>query len=122
MASTALAAVLYAILTPIFPQELGPDETTHVYTAFYVIAIFETALTTAVSCYMRVISFKGTHFVQRMSLLTLIILGEGVIGATKSISSIVKNRYIFSAGVVGQIISAVLVIVSSTRLHFCNVD
>jgi hypothetical protein len=47
-----------------------------------------------------------------MSLLTLIILGEGVIGSTKSIAKIVQNNETFSGAVVGQIISAVLIIVS----------
>jgi low temperature requirement protein LtrA len=50
--------------------------------------------------------------VQRMSLLTLIILGEGVIGSTKSIAKLVQNSYIFSPPVVGQVVSAVLIIVS----------
>ena len=48
--------------------------------------------------------------VQRMSLLTLIILGEGIIVVCKSISKIVKNEFLWSAAVVGQIIAAILII------------
>jgi hypothetical protein len=54
--------------------------------------------------------YAGTHMVQRMSLLTLIILGEGIIVVCKSISKIVKNDFLWSAAVVGQIISAILII------------
>jgi len=48
------------------------------YRSFYVIAIFEIATNIVISSKWKVVTFKGTHLVQRMSLLTLIILGEGV--------------------------------------------
>lgn len=93
---------------------LEEGQKSHTYIAFYVIAISETIVTTVVSCCLRVISFKGTHLVQRMSLLTLIILGEGVIGLTKSIAELVSNSFIFNSDTIGQIISSVLIIVSIT--------
>jgi low temperature requirement protein LtrA len=114
MGSYAISATVYAILTAVFPRDVPAGELvrTYAYVGFYIVAIAETAVTTAISCYWRIISFKGTHLVQRMSLLTLIILGEGVIGSTKSIAKIVQNDETFSGAVVGQIISAVLIIVS----------
>jgi low temperature requirement protein LtrA len=111
MASTLLAAILYGALTPTFPKDLFDadgfelPQKSNVYIAWYVIALSETVLTVTVSCYWRIISFKGTHMVQRMSLLTLIILGEGIIVICKSISKIVKNEYLWSISVVGQIIA-----------------
>jgi len=111
MAWTLLAAVLYGALTPTFPKTLldieGDEipQKSNVYIAWYVIAISETILTVTVSCVWRIISFKGTHMVQRMSLLTLIILGEGIIVICKSISKIVKNEYLWTVSVVGQIVS-----------------
>lgn len=111
MASTLLAAILYGALTPAFPKILLDAENyevaqqSNVYIAWYVIAISETILTVTVSCHWRIISFKGTHMVQRMSLLTLIILGEGIIVICKSISKIVKNEYLWSVAVVGQIVA-----------------
>ncbi|PSN70736.1 hypothetical protein BS50DRAFT_267022 [Corynespora cassiicola Philippines] len=128
MASTLVAAVLYGGLTAAFPKtrtavdELGYTvyelQKSEVYIAWYVIGICETILTVAVSCVWRVISFKGTHMVQRMSLLTLIILGEGIIVICKSISKIVKNEYLWSAAVVGQIIAAILIIYFLYMLYF----
>lgn len=112
--------MLYGVLTAIFPRSpLADDQKTYVNVGFYVIAICETILTTAVSCTMRVISFKGTHLVQRMSLLTLIILGEGIIVVTKCVATIIKNGYPFSAAVIGQVISSILIIVSMASLLDC---
>lgn len=118
MASTLIAAILYGALTPAFPKTVFLDDgsgdavlkKSNVYIAWYVIAISETILTVTVSCVWRIISFKGTHMVQRMSLLTLIILGEGIIVICKSISKIVKNEYLWSVAVVGQIIAGKYII------------
>ncbi|KAF1917907.1 hypothetical protein BDU57DRAFT_446293 [Ampelomyces quisqualis] len=124
IASTALAAILYGALTPTFPEKSLADDghelpkKSKVYIAWYVIAICETMFTVTVSCYWRIISFKGTHMVQRMSLLTLIILGEGIIVVCKSISRIVKNEYLWSVPVVAQIIAAILIIYFLYMLYF----
>lgn len=117
MGSYTIAAILYGAFTAAFPK--GNDYTTsNVYVAWYIISIAETLLTTAVSCRWRIISFKGTHLIERLSLLTLIILGEGIIVVCKAISKIVKNYYIFTASVVGQIIAAVLIIYFLYMLYF----
>ena len=127
MGSTLLAAVLYGALTPAFPKTKFDEEgyilpqNSNVYIAWYIIGICETVLTVGVSCFYRVISFKGTHMVQRITLLTLIILGEGIIVICKSISKIVKNDYLWTASVVGQIIAAILIIYFLYMLYFDQV-
>lgn len=126
MASTLVAAILYGALTPAFPDTIydangaAIDQYSKAYIAWYIIAISETILAVAVSCIpkWKAISFKGTHMVQRMSLLTLIILGEGIIVICKSISKIVKNEFLWSSAVVGQIIAAVLIINWYYQLYF----
>ncbi|KAF3050833.1 hypothetical protein E8E11_007312 [Didymella keratinophila] len=125
MASTLVAAILYGALTPAFPNTTYVNDTpietySNAYIAWYIIAISETILTVAVSCVptWKAISFEGTHLVQRMSLLSLIILGEGIIVICKSISKIVKNEFLWSAAVVGQIIAAVLIIYWYYQLYF----
>jgi low temperature requirement protein LtrA len=129
ISSTLLAGILYGALTPAWPKDTKHVEgsalvgqTTNVYIQWYVIALSETLTTIAVSCTFRVISFKGTHMVQRMSLLTLIILGEGVIVICKSISKIVKNEFVWTAAVVGQVISAVLIIYFVYMLYFDRIQ
>jgi len=81
----------------------------------YILAAFEALAVIAISCVWRVVSFKYTHLVERIGLLTLIIMGEGIIGMTKSVSVIVKNSNVIGSNLIGTIVSAVLVIV---RLSF----
>ncbi|KAF3036651.1 hypothetical protein E8E12_001201 [Didymella heteroderae] len=126
MASTPAAAILYGALTPAFPDTTSDvdsfaiEKYSNAYIAWYIIAISETILTVAVSCVPRckAISFKGTHMVQGMSLLSLIILEEVIIVICNSISKIVKNEFLWSAAVVGQIIAAVLIIYWCYSLYF----
>ncbi|KAF2640764.1 hypothetical protein P280DRAFT_490167 [Massarina eburnea CBS 473.64] len=124
IASTLLAAIFYGALTPAFPgKKFDADgnvvpHKSNLYIAWYIIAICETILTVTVSCIWRVISFKGTHMVQRMSLITLIILGEGIIVISKAISKIVKNEFLWTSAVIGQIIAAILIIYFLYMLYF----
>lgn len=79
-----IAAIIYlGIFWSFHPVEEGSD---HTYVAWYVVAILETIVATTVSSIWRNISFKGTHLIQRMSLLTLIILGEGVMGLAEKVT------------------------------------
>ena len=60
-----------------------------VWIAWYIVGVFESVTIVYVSCKWRALSFKGTHLAQRMSLLTLIILGEGAISVGKQCQVIV---------------------------------
>lgn len=73
-----VAAMVYLGLYWTFDN--SPGQTNYTYLVWYVVAVLETLVVTLISMVWRVISFKGTHLVERMSLLTLIIFGEGVIG------------------------------------------
>lgn len=87
------------------------------YRSFYVIAIFELVVNIAVSSRWKVVSFKGTHLTQRMSLLTLIIIGEGVIVTCKTISKLVTYHDAWNAETVGCVIASVMIIVSHASNH-----
>ena len=52
------------------------------------VACFEIVVNVGLSWRWKVLGFKRTHLVERMSLLTLYILGEGVIDALKSVSKV----------------------------------
>ena len=80
------------------------------YLVWYIVAIFETALNIAVTWKWKVAGFKGTRLVQRMSLLAFIILGEGIIGASKSIAKLAMNQSVSSAWTAGSIGSIVAII------------
>lgn len=48
----------------------------------------------AVSSYWKLVTFEGSHLVQRMSLLTLIILGEGVMTIVEKISVVCPSFHL----------------------------
>lgn len=76
----------------------------------YVVAVAETILVTAVSMTWKQLSFKDTHLVERMTLLTLIILGEGAIAVAKAVQDITFSDGLFSfrGPVAGIILCATL--------------
>jgi len=78
--------------------------------------VVEAIIVITISCLWRVVSFKYTHLIERIGLLTLIIMGEGIIGITRSISEIVNNTNIISANLIGTIIAAGLLIVRIIHL------
>lgn len=87
-----------------------------IYIAWYVTVFLETVFNVTVTSLFKILSFKGTHLVQRMTLLTLIILGEGIIVVCKSITAIVKNEgsnIAWTPSTVGNVVSAVSIIVIS---------
>jgi low temperature requirement protein LtrA len=79
----------------------------------YVIVCVEALAVITISCIWRVVSFKHTHLVERVGLLTLIIMGEGILGMTKSVSQILQNSTSVSSSDIGTVISAVLLIVGA---------
>ncbi len=105
IAAFAIGAVACLGLTFSFTE----DSSSNSYIAWYVIAVLE-AFAVFITCSQwRSISFKHTNLNERCGLLTLIILGEGIIVLTKATGNVVKGEN-FSAAVIGQIISAVLII------------
>lgn len=102
-----------------FPnQENGPQT----YVAYYVVVCVEAGAVIAISCFWRVVSFKRTHLVERVGLLTLIIMGEGIIGMTKSVSQILQNSSSTSSNDIGVIIAAVLLIYFVWVLYFDQIE
>lgn len=90
------------------------------YIVWYVVAILETMAMIYLSMlWRRTIGFKGTHLVQRMTLLTLIILGEGLIGISKQSQSISQYDFFsFHPSNVATLICAVLIFYFVYMLYF----
>ena len=106
IAALGLGAVICACLIPAFQS--GVD--TRAYVGFYIVAVIEAVAVFGSSMEWRTVSFKHTNLNERVGLLTLIILGEGIIVLTKSMSYVTKG-YNYSPAVIGQIISCVVIIV-----------
>lgn len=60
-----------------------------IYYIWYIALVIEAVAVVGVSMRWRLLSFKHTHLTKRMGLLTLIILGEGIIGVTKTVNKVV---------------------------------
>jgi low temperature requirement protein LtrA len=67
------------------------DYNSRVFVAWYIIAILEVIVNTTLSMFWKVLSFRGTHLQNRMSLLTFIIIGEGIVVICTNITQIVIN-------------------------------
>jgi low temperature requirement protein LtrA len=79
-----IAVAAFGAMTPAFREnELGHEK---VYVVWYIVMLVEAIAVIAISCFWRMLSFKKTHLMERMSLLTLIVIGEGAIGVTKTVS------------------------------------
>ncbi|KIV91713.1 hypothetical protein, variant [Exophiala mesophila] len=94
----------------------------HTYYAWYGIAVAEAAAVITISSIWRVVSFKRTHLVERVGLLTLIIMGEGIIGVAKSVSMILQTSRDTEAADIGNIASSVLVIYFIWVLYFDQIE
>jgi low temperature requirement protein LtrA len=67
------------------------DYNSQVYIAWYIIGIIELLLQSGMSLVWDVLTFRNTHLANRMSLLTLIIMGEGIIVIASNVTVVVKN-------------------------------
>lgn len=76
------------------------------------ISIIEGLAVLLIAMTWRIVSFKYTHIVERLQLLTLIIIGEGIIGMIKSVASITKGQADNNSTELGSVIAAVLLLVS----------
>jgi hypothetical protein len=104
-------------MTPAFREE----EQAHngIYVVWYIIMVLEAIGVLVISIIWKMLSFKKTHLMERMSLLTLIVIGEGAIGVTKTVSRMMgKNGLDVEGCFLIMCIIAVLVLLWA--LYFDN--
>lgn len=85
IATHLAAAVMFAATYPID----GTHSSTSV-TIWWATSLAEAAMVLFISCYWKAMSFYKTNLAERMGALTLIVMGEGIIGLTDSISKIMN--------------------------------
>lgn len=89
---------------------------------WYVLIGLEACAIIGISMSWRILSFIHTHLVERLSLLSLIIMGEGIIGLVKSTSYSIQGMNVSiwkEGGIVG---CGILIIYLIYILYFDNVD
>ena len=82
----------------------------------YIVSAIEAILVVAISCVYRTVSFRSTNLVERVGLLTLIILGEGVIGVIRAIATTLINTWNVTNTMVAIGFAALIVLVMDFRL------
>lgn len=126
MITLAVSAVIFFAVSFAFPPYTAESEY-KIYALWYIVGAMEVVTTIFASIKWRSLSFKGTHIVERMSVLTLIILGEGVIGLAGSIQSalsfdITGNKGDVSSSFCGVVVAAVLVLYYLYMIYFDNLE
>ncbi|PBP26014.1 hypothetical protein BUE80_DR003085 [Diplocarpon rosae] len=94
------------------------DPQSRVFVVWYVTAVLETAVNIGVSSKWEVLTFQGTHLIKRMSLLTLIILGEGIIAISKSIATITEKEEVWTGPLLLTIATAVIIVYFIYMIYF----
>lgn len=117
IATTFIAAVIFG--------GTYREDTTHP-TVSLVIWLTTSAVEAAVllflSCQWKAMSFGRTNLVERMGALTLIVMGEGILGMTESISAILKTSPMVSDTTIGVSIAVMLTCYSIWILYFDHTD
>ncbi|EEY14967.1 conserved hypothetical protein [Verticillium alfalfae VaMs.102] len=86
--SSSVAAFIYFGLAFLFDRAHSS-----IFYMWYGIAFFEVASNAVLSTFYSILSFQDTHLIRRISLLTLIIFGEGVAIACDSVTSVVESGH-----------------------------
>lgn len=111
----ATLAGVFGAMTPAFKKG-EPHAAAGIYVVWYIVMVVEACATIAISSIWRMLSFKKTHLMERMSLLTLIVIGEGAIGVTKTVSRLMGKYGLNVEGcflvmcIIGTLVSGMLIV------------
>ncbi|KAH7024376.1 uncharacterized protein B0I36DRAFT_161900 [Microdochium trichocladiopsis] len=105
LASHLVAASIYLGVSFTFHD----SSNSQAYNAFYVVMAFEAVVQLGLSYVYSVLSFEGTHLAERMSFLTMFILGQGAMVIMDSVVNVVKNNG-WSSSIIGVLISGVVTV------------
>ncbi|KAK4182467.1 hypothetical protein QBC35DRAFT_169220 [Podospora australis] len=83
------------------------DGKSPLFSIWYILTGLEIIITVALSLKWQVLSFYGTHLVNRMSLLTYILLGEGIITVLSAATKVVVNNNSWTPPTTGNVAAGV---------------
>jgi hypothetical protein len=102
---------LYFAFNPSTPGNSG-----RAISGWFVTLAVEAIVLLVVSGQYRFMSFRHTPMVERLGLLTLIILGEGIIGLCEAVSKIGTSES-YTSDVIGQLVAAVTIVYCMWMLY-----
>ncbi|KAH6895770.1 hypothetical protein B0T10DRAFT_398044 [Thelonectria olida] len=89
-----------------------------VYIAWYIIAAVEVVLTFILAAIFPVLSFTGTHLMKRMSTMTVLFLGDGVVIVAQNVVTIVKSPDAWDSQTIGIVTAAAATIYFVFLVYF----
>ncbi|KAK1752812.1 bacterial low temperature requirement A protein-domain-containing protein [Echria macrotheca] len=114
-----VAAGVYAGMITAFGRDKPVTSDNGIYSVWWIVMLLETVATITISSFWRMLSFKKTHLVERMGLLTLIVIGEGAIGVTKTISRMMGKSGLDPEGS-ALVLCIVLILIGTWMIYFDN--
>ena len=88
---------------------------------WYIIVAVEALSISMISGQVNFLSFRATVIVERLGLLTLIVLGEGIIGMCEAINKIGSDN-VYSSDIIGTIICSVGILYFMWMLYFDQIS
>ncbi|KAH8681008.1 hypothetical protein BX600DRAFT_445505 [Xylariales sp. PMI_506] len=108
--AVAAAAGVHFIAAMIFlgiTFRFRDNKNSRVYVVWYIVAACEAILQLVLAYFFKVLTFSRTHLTERMTVLTVIILGEGVTNIAQNVAVIVKNSAAWTSATIGVLTSAI---------------
>lgn len=87
IAINLVAALIYLGITFRFTK----DKNSRVFMTWYFISAAEGILTLLISYFWSILNFTKTHLMKRLSLLTVMLIGDGLVNIAKEVITIVKQ-------------------------------
>ncbi|KAF4994447.1 hypothetical protein FGRMN_5777 [Fusarium graminum] len=94
------------------------DHNSNVFITWYVLAGVEVILTFAIAYIFPVLSFQGTHLMKRMGLLTVIVVGDGIITICRSVVTIVESPDAWNSQTIGIVTASATAIYAVFLIYF----
>ncbi|KAM0344253.1 hypothetical protein ACHAPU_007779 [Fusarium lateritium] len=94
------------------------DHNSNVFVTWYVLAGVEVILTFAIAYIFPVLSFQGTHLMKRMGLLTVIVVGDGIITICRSVVTIVESPDAWNSQTIGIVTASATAIYAVFLIYF----
>ncbi|KAI0158437.1 hypothetical protein BJ166DRAFT_303595 [Pestalotiopsis sp. NC0098] len=117
----AIAGAIHFVSAMIFLGirfRFSDDKNSRVYIVWYIVSAFEAIIQLGLAKYYKVLTFSGTHLTERMTVLTVIILGAGVTSIAKNIVLIVKNAAGWTSATIGVLICAIALMYVFFMIYF----
>lgn len=120
---TAHMAVLFSSAMLFLGMSFAFTKTSseNVLIGWYLIVALEALAISIISGTVPFLSFKATVIVERLGLLTLIVIGEGIIGMCEAINKVGSDN-IYSADIIGTIICSVGILYFMWMLYFDQIS